>query len=265
MSRSSTYTFTAADFGFSDPNDSPANSFGRLLITSVPASGTLKNGATTLNAGDFVTIADINANQLTFTPAGSNTSFTFQVEDTGSTANTGVILDQSANTISFTVNEPPTADNVGPFVAGEDATAPLRIAITLSGNDADLGDVVESFKIETASANGQLFDVATGGSALAAGAIIPATGSGPWTAVLYFQPNADFNGATSFTYSSFDGVQNGLAATASINVSAVADIAADTATTNEDTAVNVLVLANDTFEGTERSPVSRARHPARSP
>ena len=36
----------------------------------------------------------------------------------------------------------------------------------------------------------------------------------------------------------------------SVTVNAVADIANDSATTNEDTPVNVLVLANDTFEGT---------------
>ena len=37
-------------------------------------------------------------------------------------------------------------------------------------------------------------------------------------------------------------------ATVNVTINAVADIANDTATTNEDTAVNILVQGNDTFE-----------------
>ena len=62
-----------------------------------------------------------------------------------------------------------------------------------------------------------------------------------------YTPNADFNGSDSFTYTVTSG---GVTETATVNVTinAVADIANDTAITNEDTAVNVLVQANDTFE-----------------
>ncbi len=65
-----------------------------------------------------------------------------------------------------------------------------------------------------------------------------------------YTPNADFNGTDSFTYTVTSGGVTETA-TVSVTVNAVADIADDTATTNEDTTVNVLVLANDTFEGTE--------------
>ena len=64
--------------------------------------------------------------------------------------------------------------------------------------------------------------------------------------VVYTQV-ADFNGTDSFTYT----VTSGGAAetgTVSVTISAVADIAGDTASTNEDTAVNILVQGNDTFE-----------------
>ena len=62
-----------------------------------------------------------------------------------------------------------------------------------------------------------------------------------------YTPNADFNGSDSFTYTVTSG---GVTETATVNVTinAVADIANDTQTTNEDTAVNILVQANDTFE-----------------
>jgi FKBP-type peptidyl-prolyl cis-trans isomerase 2 len=62
-----------------------------------------------------------------------------------------------------------------------------------------------------------------------------------------YTPNVDFNGSDSFTYTV---TSNGTTETATVNVTinAVADIANDTATTGEETAVNILVQANDTFE-----------------
>ena len=53
------YTFAAADFGFTDPNDIPANAFSRVQITTLPAAGTLKLSGTAVTAGDFITVADI--------------------------------------------------------------------------------------------------------------------------------------------------------------------------------------------------------------
>ena len=39
------------DFGFTDPNDSPANVFNRVKITTLPAAGTLKLSGTAVTAG----------------------------------------------------------------------------------------------------------------------------------------------------------------------------------------------------------------------
>ena len=66
---------------------------------------------------------------------------------------------------------------------------------------------------------------------------------------LVYTPAADFNGTDSFTYTVTSGGVTETA-TVSVTVNAVTDIAADTATTSEDTAVNILVLDNDTFEAT---------------
>ena len=63
-----------------------------------------------------------------------------------------------------------------------------------------------------------------------------------------YTPNANFNGADSFTYTASDGNGGTDTATATITVNAVNDApfaAADGATTNEDTAVALSVLAND--------------------
>ncbi|KJV05962.1 hypothetical protein VZ94_14500, partial [Methylocucumis oryzae] len=115
------YTFTTANFGFSDPLDSPTDSFNRVLITTLPANGLLKlNGVDITVAGTtYVTVAEINSGLLTYTPpADANgtayTSFTFQVEDTGTTINGGVILDQSANTMTIDV----TKLNDAPVLSG---------------------------------------------------------------------------------------------------------------------------------------------------
>src|SRR5439155_1214014 len=104
------YTFVAADFGFTDPNDSPANGLDAVKITTMPATGSLvlTGASPALAAGDFVSKADIDAGKLKYTPAANGngtpyTSFTFQVRDNGGTANGGVDLDQSANTLTINV------------------------------------------------------------------------------------------------------------------------------------------------------------------
>ncbi|NLF73657.1 MAG: tandem-95 repeat protein, partial [Candidatus Anammoximicrobium sp.] len=64
-----------------------------------------------------------------------------------------------------------------------------------------------------------------------------------------YTPAADWHGTDTFTYTaSSGGVPE--TATVSVTVAPVADILGDTATTNEDTAVTIAVLGNDTFEGT---------------
>src|SRR5207247_1364880 len=122
-----TYTFVAADFPFSDPNDSPANGLDAVKITTLPATGTLKNNGVAVVAGGEVSAADIAAGKLTFSPAANEngspyTSFTFQVRDNGGTANGGVDLDQSANTLTVnvtSVNDAP-AGTTGSVTTNED-------------------------------------------------------------------------------------------------------------------------------------------------
>src|SRR5207253_2806535 len=53
---------------------------------------------------------DINGGFFVFTPSGNSTgSFTFQVQDDGGTANSGVDLDPSANSLTIVQNTAPTA------------------------------------------------------------------------------------------------------------------------------------------------------------
>jgi Ca2+-binding RTX toxin-like protein len=117
----STYTFTAADFGFTDPIDavgaSGANTLQSVIITTLPAAGTLRLGGTAISAGQE--IAAVSLGTLTFTPAPNvigtgYASFSFQVRDNGGTANGGIDLDPTPNTISINVtpiNQPPAGSD----------------------------------------------------------------------------------------------------------------------------------------------------------
>ena len=222
------------------------------MATFTVASGTLAAvtgggvtvGGTATNLTLTGSLANINTfitgGNLTFTGT-TNVTLEININDQGHTGAPGA---QNASTSAQIIFDTPPVANATSGTGAEDGG---RIAITLSGTDADAGDAVDSFTIATVSASGQLFDAAVGGNLLGAGSVVPAASN---SAVVYFLPTADFNGNTSFTYTAFDGDVSGAAATASVTVTAVVDIADDTTTTNEDAAVNVLVLANDTFEGT---------------
>jgi hypothetical protein len=73
---------------------------------------------------------------------------------------------------------------------------------------------------------------------------------------LVYAPAGDYEGSDTLQIVTNDGGNTGSGGaqsdsdTISIAINAVADIANDAATTNEDNAVNILVLANDSFEGT---------------
>ena len=155
-------TFNAADFGFSDPNDTPANNFNSIIITTLPADGVLALSGVPVTAGQEITVANIP--NLTYTPAlnGSGigyTDFTFQVKDDGGTANTGVDTDQTPNTMTIDV----TPVNDAP--EGTDNTITTLENNVYTFADADFGltdpdetvpNNLQSVIINTLPANGVL-------------------------------------------------------------------------------------------------------------
>jgi Ca2+-binding RTX toxin-like protein len=105
-----------------------------------------------------------------------------------------------------------------------------------------------------------LFAAASGGSALAVNDTV--TGSAT-SATVWFEQTPDYNGSDSFTFEANDGHVNSAAATASISISAVADIVNDSITVNQNSGANALaLLANDSFENPGRAitAVSAASH-----
>src|SRR5439155_1682834 len=102
-----TYTFVAADFGFTDPNDAPKNTLAAVKITTLPATGTLMNNGVAVVAGGEVSAADNAAGKLAFSPAANGNGtpyirFTFLMRHNCRTANGAVDLDQSV--ISLTID-----------------------------------------------------------------------------------------------------------------------------------------------------------------
>ncbi len=144
------YTFSAASFGFTDPNDTPANAFQAVIITTLPAAsqGTLLLSGVAVTAGQRIAVADIP--NLTFQPAADVNgtgigSFTFQVVDNGGTANSGQDTDQSPNTFAFNI----TAVNDPPVATDDTATTPEETPLNvpagsgLLSNDTDVdGDTL---------------------------------------------------------------------------------------------------------------------------
>ncbi|MEY2565753.1 MAG: trimeric autotransporter adhesin [Actinomycetota bacterium] len=157
-------TLTAADFGFTDPNDSPANAFAGVVITTLPGAGTLANNSVAVVAGGFVTAADVAANKLVFTPAANGngtpyTSFTFQVQDDGGTANSGSDTDPTANTFTVnvtSVNDAPAGTN-GSVITIEDTAIALAAGdFGFTDPDDNPDDGFAGVVITTLPANGTL-------------------------------------------------------------------------------------------------------------
>jgi hypothetical protein len=246
------YTFTTGDFGFSDPNDTPANTLLAVKIATLPAAGTLTNNNVAVTAGQSISVADITGGKLKFTPAADASgspyaSFTFQVQDDGTTNNGGVDLDQSPNTMTINV----TAVNDAP--AGADKTVTINEDTSYTFATGDFGftdpndtpaNTLSAVKITTLPAAGTLTNnnvAVTAGQSISVADI---TGG-----KLKFTPAADGSGSpyASFTFQvQDDGTTNNGGVdldqspnTMTINVTAVNDAPAgadNTVTTNEDTA-----------------------------
>jgi hypothetical protein len=201
------YTFTAADFGFSDPQDSLANNLLAVRITTLPSAGPLTNGGVAVTAGQSITVSDISSGNLLFAPAAdangaAYASFTFQVQDDGGTANGGVDLDPTASTLTIemtAVNDAPLAADDS-YATSEDV--PLVVAASgVLANDRD----VESTPLSAVLVSGP-----TSGTLL-----LNPDGSFSYT------PTTGFSGTDSFRYRASDGAGDSNLATVTITVQPV--------------------------------------------
>ncbi len=196
-------------------NDSDADG-GTLSVTSVQGE---THGSAVLSNG-----------VITFTPeANYNGEATFQY----------TVSDGKGGTATANVTLFVTAVNDAPVVTAT--------PVALTGNEDQTGGII----ITSAQLLGNASDV--DGNTLSVQNLIKTSGSGTlvanndgtWT----FTPTKDWNGTVNFTYTVSDGTV-GVADSATLTVKPVADIVADTATTDEDTAITLNVLGNDNFSNT---------------
>ncbi len=235
------YTFALADFGFTDPLDSPANSFNRVQITTLPGQGILRLNGTVVTVGQFVTVTDITANRLAFTPAldANGTpyaSFTFQVEDDGGMANGGVNLDPTPNTLTIdvtSVNESPViteGDSIS--ITMDEDGSPTPFDLTLHATDVD--DDTFTWHISIAAAHGTA-------SASGAGAAKP----------IGYTLNTNYNGTDQFEVQVSDGLGGEDMILVNVTIQAVNDApvaVGDSYTTTQNTSLALAapgILAND--------------------
>src|SRR5207247_949433 len=129
-----------------DPHDSPANQFQAVKITTTPGPGTLSVLGVAVVPGQVVSVGDIDAGRLVFTPAADGNgapyaSFTFQVQDNGGTGNGGVDLDPTPRqlTVNVTpVNDAPVGVPDGPYVVAENTSLIVPAAQGVLTNDTDV-------------------------------------------------------------------------------------------------------------------------------
>ncbi|MEN9667556.1 MAG: hypothetical protein RLZZ326_3919, partial [Planctomycetota bacterium] len=106
-------TFSSSDFGFSDPDNDPANGFLAVEIVTIPSSGILVLGGNQTISGP-TSIPVTALDQLVYHPAPDAfghglASFTFRVRDDGGTRNGGNDTSTGTSTIAFDAAPRPDA------------------------------------------------------------------------------------------------------------------------------------------------------------
>ena len=97
-----TYTFSSSDFDYSDADGDP---FDSIKITSLPGIGTLNYDGSAVTVGQVISVADIDAGKLTFTPADKDDSgsdeYLGDTRPDGSTVADGDLGDQGEDYAVF--------------------------------------------------------------------------------------------------------------------------------------------------------------------
>src|SRR4029079_14153178 len=174
---------------------------------------------------------------ITYTPATNYNgpdSFTYTATDGLATSNTA--------TVSITVKPVNDAPIAGNDTATTNEDTPVAISVLANDTDIDPGTTLTPV-VTTGPSHG--------------------TTTVNTDRTITYTPATNYNGPDSFTYTATDGLATSNTATVSITVKPVNDAPMagnDTATTNEDTPVDIRVLANDTDidPGTTLTPVVTA-------
>ncbi|MDT8421905.1 MAG: tandem-95 repeat protein, partial [Desulfuromonadales bacterium] len=238
-------------------------------VTVYNADGsTTETTTVSLTINAVIDIADDTATTAEDTPVTSNLLSNDSFDNAGRTitavtngANgTVTIIDAALGTVEYT----PDADFNGTDTytytvtsGGVTETATVNVTVTpVADIAADSATTAEDTSVTIDVLANDTFQGVYGTDYAVTSTTAPSNGSVviETDGRITYTPVADYNGTDSFDYTvtvyNADGSTTTETATVSLTVNAVVDIADDTATTAEDTAVTTTVLANDTFEGT---------------
>lgn len=163
INEDTSFKFAPGNFGFTDPNDTPANSFLAVVINTLPAGGTLELSGVPVNPAQVIPVGQIG--NLIFTPAPQQngtpfTSLTFSVRDDGGTAGGGQDTDPTPNTFTFNVtpvDDPPVNSVPGPQATDEDTSLVFSGSngnrISIADLDAGTGIVAVTLTAGNGTAN----------------------------------------------------------------------------------------------------------------
>ena len=233
------------------------NVLGNDSFESAAATITAVNGIAISAGGPAVAVANgtvaLVAGQLVYTPSANysgSSSFTYTVSSGGSSETATVNLNVNS------LNDVPVNTLPGNQNTTEDTPLVFSAA---TGNAITVGDI-DDVNLTT------ILTVTQGTLTLGSLAGVTVTGNGTSSVqvagtaaainaaldgLVYLNPG-DFHGGLGLTVATLDNYTSGVSSIG-ITVAPVADIAADTATTSEDTAVTIDVLGNDSFENAGRT------------
>ncbi len=201
------YVFKSADFPFQDDN---GDTLQALIITSLPASGTLRLDGAAVKAGDTVTAAQLTTGKLSYAAvAGFNgqTSFGFQVQDAA--------LASNAATLTLNVGNHAPVTQAASVSTVENTSYTFKLA-DFPFTDVDTGDRLEQLVLVSLPATGQ---IKLAGAVLAKGASV--TRADLDAGKLVFVPATGASGAVSFDFQVRDALSSSSAAKMTVNVSGV--------------------------------------------
>ncbi|MDH4580587.1 type I secretion C-terminal target domain-containing protein, partial [Pseudomonas sp. BN415] len=191
-------------------NDSDVDNTLTVASFSVAGvTGSFTAGSSAVIAGVGTLTIAANGN-YTFTPVAN---WNGEVPQVTYTTNTG-----SSSTLDITVT--PVNDAPETLAASGSGNEDTVIAVNLGGSDAD--GTVASFKLTSLPANGTFYSDAAATSPLSTSSVINAASNG---ATIYFKPNANWDGTTTFQYASTDnqGLADATPATGTITVNPAND------------------------------------------
>ena len=184
-------TFATSDFSFADADQGTTyNTLDHVLITSLPANGTLLLDGNAVSNNDQISKADLDAARLTFAPNehwNGTTSFQFKVSD-------GLAQSVAAYTMTINVTSVADAPVVSDAVTNEDTQTTSGLVLQVNPVDlANNNTPVSHFQISNIVGGSLL--LADGTTAVADGSYITVAAG---NAGLKFTPSTDLETDGSF-------------------------------------------------------------------